>query len=482
MKRSFIVAALLLFASAAQADLLDSWRKAKSVLDRGLAAMGGVDALRSKKQVSMTFTGTEWRVGQSADPEKPLDTVPTDGRIYLDSEKQRGLVESSQRYVPDYEFRGRTVFDGANAWNMNVSWHTAFPVQNVPQQFRTTLRGRPHHLLLFASERANTLRYLGNEDGHDVIVFADTDGSQNTLHFDSAHMLRKVVTFFSDPIRGDVLAETTYPEYRAIDGVQMPVRMVRRENGVVVRDLAFTGIKFNTPIAEADLKVPEGWGPPAGGEQKVTKVGEGVWTLEMPDPTMMFAEADGGVYIIEGASQDAAFAERVIAKVRETLPGKEIKGVVMTHWHHDHSGGVRAYIAAGIPIITTPSNVKWIQRAATEGKRTIAPDALARAPKAPVVQTFEGRKRIGNFELVELTKTPHVDSILVAWFPKEKVLFQSDLVIMPREREMNMSPVLSRWLEGELKRLKLVPETIVGYHGRSIRRDELTRLAATPGA
>ncbi|HEX9983319.1 MAG TPA: MBL fold metallo-hydrolase [Thermoanaerobaculia bacterium] len=482
MIRTVLAAALLLFASSAHADLLDGWRKAKTVLDQGLAAMGGADAIRAKKQVSMSFSGTEWRVGQSLDPEKALDAVKTEGRIYLDTEKQKGLFEGSQRYLPDYTFRSRTLFDGANGWLLNIPWQTVAPMQNVPQQFRATLRGRPHNLLLFASERANTLRYLGNDNGFDAIVFADTDGSQNTLYFDANHVLRKVVTFFGDPIRGDILAETTYPEYRAVDGVQMPVRMVRRENGLVVRDLAFTDVKFNTPLTDAELKVPEGWRAPAGGEAKTTQISEGVWMLEFPDPTVMFVEADGGVYIIEGATNDSAFAQGVIDRVRAAVPGKEIKGVVLTHWHHDHSGGVRAYVAAGIPIITTPLNVKWLQRAAEEGARTVAPDALARAPREPIVQTFEGRKRIGSMELIEMTKTPHVDSMVVAWFPKEQVLFQSDMVIVPRERDITMSEKLTRWFAAELKRLNLEPQRIVGYHGRVVSRDELTRLGEAPGA
>jgi glyoxylase-like metal-dependent hydrolase (beta-lactamase superfamily II) len=42
-----------------------------------------------------------------------------------------------------------------------------------------------------------------------------------------------------------------------------------------------------------------------------------------------------------------------LAQVKQMDPNKPIKYVVNTHHHADHAGGRRAYVAEGIPIITT---------------------------------------------------------------------------------------------------------------------------------
>jgi glyoxylase-like metal-dependent hydrolase (beta-lactamase superfamily II) len=70
----------------------------------------------------------------------------------------------------------------------------------------------------------------------------------------------------------------------------------------------------------------------------------------------------------------------VMAKLAEIVPGKPVKYVVPTHYHFDHSGGLRTYIAKGVTILTTPGNAAFIERLAT-APHTIRPDLLSREPR-----------------------------------------------------------------------------------------------------
>ena len=49
--------------------------------------------------------------------------------------------------------------------------------------------------------------------------------------------------------------------------------------------------------------------------------------------------------------------ERALAIINETkkvIPNKPIRYVVNSHWHIDHSGGLRTFVAEGATIITQP--------------------------------------------------------------------------------------------------------------------------------
>lgn len=262
MKRILPLACVLLLSIPASAqEVLDSWRTARTALDDCVKATGGASALRNRKQISMTFKGKEWNVGQSMTPALAYDIIPVEGKIAIDTEKQRAVLDSTSTYPGSYAFSQRTVVDGDRAFTLNINGKTASGVPNAPMVFRAITRSRPNLLLVTALDRSSTLRYLGESSLDDErligVTFADIDGSQNALYFDAAsHMLRKTSSLASDPIRGEVVVETVFPEYRRIDGVMMPLRLLRYENGELVRDIRFDAIHFDMPNQESDFHAP----------------------------------------------------------------------------------------------------------------------------------------------------------------------------------------------------------------------------------
>jgi glyoxylase-like metal-dependent hydrolase (beta-lactamase superfamily II) len=212
----------------------------------------------------------------------------------------------------------------------------------------------------------------------------------------------------------------------------------------------------------------------------IKDMGHGIYALTFPDPTAMVFDLGKELVVIDGAPIDAATAAGALQKLKETFPGKPVSTLALTHYHHDHTGGVRSYIAQSIPVLTTASNVDWLE-AAAKAPHTIAPDTLSSTPVAAIVRTFHGKKVFGEgkhrLELYELTPTPHAREMVVAYFPEEKLLFQSDLLIIPRENDIVMSRTMNRYLLEQIRRLKLDVETIVGFHGRPSTLEELKKLA-----
>lgn len=260
--------ALLLAVPASAQEVLDSWRVARTALEDCVKATGGAPLLRSRRQLSMSFKGKEWNVGQAATPVPAYDVIPVEGKIAIDTEKGRAVLDSSASYMGNYSFSQRTVVDGDRGFSLNLNGKTSTPVADAPMLFRAITRSRPNLLLVTALERSSTLRYLGESSLDDErligVTFADIDGSQNALYFDAdSHMLRKTSSLATDPVRGDVVVETVYPEYRKIDGVMMPLRLLRYENGELVRDIRFDTIRFSMPNQESDFHAPAGFLQPA---------------------------------------------------------------------------------------------------------------------------------------------------------------------------------------------------------------------------
>ena len=132
--------------------------------------------------------------------------------------------------------------------------------------------------------------------------------------------------------------------------------------------------------------------------------------------------------VIEAGGNEAR-ALAYIDAAKKLVPNKPIRYIVNTHAHSDHTAGIPAFVAEGATIVTHRNNQTFFERALNT-PRTLLTDTLARNPKKAVVEPVDARKVYtdGNrvVELHHIYPAPHSNGLLVAYFPKEKVLFQGD--------------------------------------------------------
>ena len=129
------------------------------------------------------------------------------------------------------------------------------------------------------------------------------------------------------------------------------------------------------------------------------------------------------------AGQNEARALAYIAETKKMFPNKPIRYVMNTHPHSDHTGGLPAMVAEGAIIITHRNNEEFFERALNT-PRTLLTDTLAKSPKKARVETV-GDKRVYTdgsrvVEFYHASPAPHSNGQLVAYIPKEKILFQGD--------------------------------------------------------
>ena len=160
------------------------------------------------------------------------------------------------------------------------------------------------------------------------------------------------------------------------------------------------------------------------------KLGEGVWRLTTGANSYDSIIIDFKDYaMMLEAGQSEARALAYIAETKKLIPNKPIRYVMNTHPHSDHTGGLPALVAEGATIITQKNNEEFFERALNT-PRTLLTDTLAKNPKKAKVEAVSEKKVYSDgthtVEMYHIYPAPHSNGLLVAYLPKEKVLFQGD--------------------------------------------------------
>ncbi len=475
------IASLVLTGTVFAGSAVKSYQDARQVLDAGIQAMGGLEALRGIKDLSREGSGTGYAQGQSLTPDGPLSARTTQVQTFQDFSGNRGaslIATSGASVLPT---KTRTVASDAGfSYNMITKVVTPMAPAALGNA-RSNMRRDPAVLLLLASERAETLRSLGEDtiDGQRLrlVTFSTADGAQIGLAFDATSgLLARVQTLADNSILGDTLTETVLSDYREVPAgaarVRLPYRAKTIVGGETTQDLVYTSLAVNAGPATGFLDPPANAAsvppaPPAAGVV-LTKLGEDVYFAAGGSHHSLFVVFQDHVVVVEAPlSEERSLA--VLAKIAETAPGKPVRYLAPTHYHSDHTGGLRAYIAKGVTIVTTPGNRAFVERLA-KAKKSIRPDLLAREPRAPLIETFTGKRVFDDgtrtLELHDIGPSPHVTESVIAYLPKQKAVFESDLLTIPLAGPFPpASPALIDFAE-QLKKRGLVVETIAPGHGR----------------
>jgi hypothetical protein len=137
-----------------------------------------------------------------------------------------------------------------------------------------------------------------------------------------------------------------------------------------------------------------------------------------------------GVVVLE-APISAGYSARVLDEARRRFPALPVKAVVTTSDSWPHFGGIREYVARGIPVYLLDLNVPQIRRALESPHRS-HPDALAKNPRAPILRPVSSRTVIGDGDgpnRIELypSRGETGERMMLAFLPDSGALYASDL-------------------------------------------------------
>ena len=151
-------------------------------------------------------------------------------------------------------------------------------------------------------------------------------------------------------------------------------------------------------------------------------------------------------------------------------PNKPIRYVVNSHYHLDHSGGLRTYVAYGATVLTQAANREFYEQVLfAPWPRTLENDRLALYPREAYLEPVHTKYVVSdgtrNLNLYHVS-TPHAEGMLVIHLPKEKILVTADIWSpFAPGRQPSRATASAVALYNAIKRQKLDVERIVGIHG-----------------
>ena len=121
---------------------------------------------------------------------------------------------------------------------------------------------------------------------------------------------------------------------------------------------------------------------------------------------------------------DAKFSSRMTELASSSLARGQ-------NLHHPHYvGGLRALIAEGATVVTTPGNEALVRQIAAFPFR-LRPDRLARSPRPLSLQTFDKRYELSDptNRIVAVNigdRSQHTAEFVVFWLPQARLLFETE--------------------------------------------------------
>jgi glyoxylase-like metal-dependent hydrolase (beta-lactamase superfamily II) len=250
------------------------------------------------------------------------------------------------------------------------------------------------------------------------------------------NLVERVETWLGDNIMGDMHVVATYSGWKDFGGVMAPSRIVQTRGGWPFFEADVTAARAN-PSDVASLVPPPtppaaggGPGAPAALTVASEKLGDGLYRLTTGPGSYdsLVVEFRDHIMMLE-AGQSEARSLAYIAEAKKLVPNKPIRYVMNTHPHSDHTGGLPAMVAEGATIVTQSNNVPFLERALNT-PRTLLNDTLAKNPQKARLEGVQEKRVFSDgartVELYHVAPVPHSNGLMVAYIPREKVLFQGD--------------------------------------------------------
>lgn len=466
-------------------------RPGKPLLEEVAQAMGGRDRILGVRTLVLEGAGENYNLGQNKSPETALP-------VYAVTEFRRTIDLANKRWRHEQSREPRFLTANTAAQRQRIGYDgVAFDILADGTVQRAAGRAD--------IDRANELMYhpigflqtaLG--PGADVIE-ESSEGGMRHLRVNIAgntfavtvnqgtRLPSRIEKLVYNPTLGDAILATQFSDWREVDGIKLPMRMVQTLDGRwPVSDLRVSKASVNADVgdlpAPADVRSTQ---PPAPVINVTTEeIAPGVWFLAGQSHHSVAIEMRDHLLLVEAPLGDARTLA-VIQKARALRPAKPLRAVINTHHHFDHAGGVRAALSEGLTVITYSGNKAFFEELARR-RHSIVADALANSRQRGKIQGVGERTVLSdgarNVEIHHIRGSQHAETLLMVYLPAEKLLIEADVYSPPALNATTVPPApFAANLVENIDRLGLQVDRIVPIHGRVVPMSDL-RAAINPAA
>jgi hypothetical protein len=476
---------------------------AKAVLNEAAEALGGIEKLKSIETVHIDGIGHTNLLEQSERPEGPW--AVTYQQVNEDRDLQHGrLRQAIQSRSPaigiaDWSASKWIAADGVAANENKGQFYPGSPSQI--QEAEETLAFAPERVITTALE-AQELRLehdvlLQGTNNH-VVAFTWKGGPARLFLNHDTRMPTAVEytrpmpydVFWS--VWGEVITRIYFSNWDLKEnGLRYPLQLDMVRNGQPLRTLSIAEVKFNASLPPDTFNIPaevqtafKARKPitinelPLGapGKSPVTIAKDiiqiqGRWNIAVVRQT-------DGIVVLESPIS-SGYSARLMAEVQKQFPGIPIKCVISTSDAWPHIGGMREYVARGIPVYLLDLNRPIAQRLISAPFRSNQ-DSLAQGPRKAVMKVVAGKTVIGTGdERLEIypVRGEVAERMMVVYSPGTQTLYASDIIQKYQGKFFNLEALSE--VAGLVQREKLDVKTVFAMHTGAIPYAEI--VEATMG-
>ena len=421
-------------------------QSAADLLHEGLAAMGGEQKVRALSVLHTQASVVRNLLEQSERPEGPyiLENNQVEEWRDLAHHNWKRTVKAHVTMQPEFVMAfivsddvASLSFDGhagpgsgeqlqdseeALALSPERVLITALAGPDLRRLPDLTLQSVPHHEVEFTWQ------------GHPVRIFLNGDTHLPTaVEWVAAYPFG---IFWS--IWGDVTTRVYYSLWWLQNGIHYPLQKDTVRNGLPDQTETITKIEFNpspsadefsitpeirTAFAARANKTIDDRAPNVSGASEIVPgvlFFPGNWNTTL-------IRLDDGIVVLE-APISSGYSAKVLDLAQTKFPGIPIKAVITTSDSWPHIGGVREYVARGIPVYVLDRTVPLIERF-VRAPRTKYSDSLAKTPRPADLRAVSAKTTIGSgpnrLELYPIHGETSERQMMV-YFPEHKLLYGSD--------------------------------------------------------
>lgn len=491
----FIIAVVLFFTFPALANKsADEQEEARRIVNQALEKLGGAENLKSLSSIMVKAKGVEHRSAevQGYSPNKQTKAEHEEIIVSFLDGKHSLFEHKTGRHDGTIRWR-RFIYQNNERVVADFITKSAFvsPRQTAQIERLRLARNIPHLILLEALANVSSLQSLGVRTylgkSHNIVSFKPQDSnSMLLLYLDAGtNLLSKFEYSMDFPVLGDTLVEYTYSSYRQHPKLGwFPASREIKIGGEPYRSVNYTEVSVDVKEASAMFELPDELKGYVTQPGTVIEIAKGVYIahglggfyplfVEFKD-FVLAIEAPARHPFVESVPADnqagsSSVTDELIKKIKETVKNKPIKYLAVTHFHTDHAGGARSFIAEGATILTTENNKQFFEKL-VDAKFTLVPDRLSANPQPLKIEIFKDKRVITDgertVELINVGANPHTEESIIVYLPKENYIYQGDLFYFndessfPSRDRGTVMTFFAQWL----KKNNMTPTRIYGFH------------------
>lgn len=467
----------------------DTASQPRAIIQRALDAMGAPKELSELQVIDVTWTGTQnWGPTLSPSTVPPFKRTPVGFRAAIDFQRDEVFKESYWQYN-GYEQqvyrifrRGKTGF-----WTFSEGFGEGIYGSidsTYGQDFGAVARSNflPAYLQALLHNDAATIVI---EEHHEeasthriVIVTEEGQPYSSRLFFDKeTHLLTRIERPDLDPLQGTTVASVVFEKYEPIHGMVLPTQLRQQigEDDTVEQSARY---RFGQPLDGDLFEIPVNYleDVEQNTDAQISTIADGVYLAQISKVLHMvfitFEDFTVAIY----APWSPVRTEEGLELASDLLEKKPLRYVGLTsHWW-DASGGIRAFVSRGVPLITNQGHVDYYKRMSTaDYSRT--PDRQSKEKKEPVFRIIKAQESLSDDKreliMIPIKNAPAADEAILYYLPKERILISSAGFEGAYHEGRTAASDATMFLVKEIEELDLRVDTILNLNAGAGRWEDV---------